>query len=87
MVESICAPACPDCTRRSHAATEPASERNASGTLRVPGVPNAWHAMQPPDLTVRMKSARLLMLGEMPFPLGPVPGNSFSSGTRSSENQ
>ena len=43
--------------------------------------------MQPPDFRDLSHSAWLSMFGEIPFPSGPVPGNSSRPGTWSSENQ
>jgi hypothetical protein len=57
MMESICAPACPDCTRRSHAACEVPNDANAAGIVRVPGLPSWWHDRHPPDFTTRTHSA------------------------------
>ena len=43
-------------------------------------VPSAWHAVQPPDFTLRIQSPWLFMFGLMPLPLSPVPGNSLFAG-------
>ena len=83
----ICAPACPDCTRRSHAATVFGNGPSAAGTSRVAFVPSAWHAVQPPDLMLRIQSPWLFMFGLMPLPLTPVPGNSCAAGTSISDSQ
>ena len=53
----------------------------------MPLVPSWWHAVQPPDFISLIHSAWLLMLGAMPLPPGPLPGNSPFSGTCISENQ
>jgi hypothetical protein len=85
---SIPGPACPDCTRRSHAFTEEPSALNSDGTVRVPMEPSWWQDMQPPPLLIMASHiAWFLMFGEMPLPVGPVPGNSLFAGGRSSENQ
>ena len=68
-------PACPDWMRRSQAATIESNSPSSGGTSRVALLPSEWHAVQPPDLTVRIHSAWLRMFGEMPLPSGPVPGN------------
>ena len=87
IVASICAPAWPDWTRRSHAATLEPSSRYSAGISRVPFVPSWWHAVHPPDFMVRIQSSCDFTLGAMPFPLNPVPGNSLLSGTRSIDSQ
>ena len=53
----------------------------------MPRLPSWWQAMQPPLLVRWSHSACVLIFGEMPFPSGPVPGNSFASGTCIIENQ
>ena len=50
-------------------------------------VPSAWHAVQPPDFTLRIQSPWLFMFGEMPLPLSPVPGNSLLAGISISDSQ
>ena len=43
--------------------------------------------MQPPDFRLLTHADWLPMLGEMPLPCYPVPGNSVFSGTSIRENQ
>ena len=80
-------PAWPDWTRRSHAATVDENSPNSEGTSRVALFPSAWHAVHPPDLRLRSHACWWGMLGEIPLPLGPVPGNALLSGTSISESQ
>ena len=87
MAPIICAPAWPDCTRRSHCAKLVGSDLNAAGISRVPLLPSWWQDMHVPDLIVRTQSACDFTLGEMPLPWRPVPGNSLLSGTLSSDSQ
>ena len=60
---------------------------SAAGISRVPLVPSAWHAVQPPDFTLRIQSPWLFMFGEMPLPSSPVPGNSCLPGISINESQ
>ena len=43
--------------------------------------------MHVPDFRLRSHCAWFVIPGAIPLPVGPVPGNSLLSGTRSSENQ
>jgi hypothetical protein len=83
----ICPPACPDFTRRSHAAAVVEKGPSAAGISLVALVPSAWHAVQPPDFTRWIQSCWLLMFGEMPLPLSPVPGNSLFAGISINDSQ
>jgi hypothetical protein len=60
---------------------------SAGCSSRVPLLPIWWQPRQALFFTNRTYSAWLLKLGLIPFPCGPVPGNSLSAGTWSSENQ
>jgi hypothetical protein len=82
----ICPPAWPERTRRAHASAWLLNVPSAAGISRVPLVPSWWQAVQPPDLSERIHCAWVFTLGSMPFPCGPVPGNSDFSGTLSSES-
>ena len=50
-------PAWPDWMRRSQAATIESNSPSSGGTSRVALLPREWHAVQPPDFTVRIHSA------------------------------
>ncbi len=73
--------------RRIQASRELAKLLNSFGIARVPGVPSAWQDMQPSDLTSVSHCACDRMVGLMPLPCGPVPGNSVFAGMRSIEYQ
>ena len=60
---------------------------SAAGISRVALVPSAWHAVQPPDFTLRIQSPWVFMFGLMPLPLSPVPGNSLLAGISISDSQ
>ena len=66
---------------------ELANVPSSFGISRIPLLPSAWHAVQPPDVNVRRHCAWLRMFGEMPLPASPVPGNSLLSGTFIKESQ
>ena len=85
---TICPMAWPACRRRIQASRELAKWLlNSFGMVRVPGVPSAWHDMQPSDLTSASQYCWLRCPGLMPLPCGPVPGNSLFGGIRSIEYQ
>ena len=73
--------------RRVQASRELAKSPNSRGITRVPGVPNAWQAMQPRLFTSASQCCCVRCAGLMPLPFGPVPGNSLFAGTRSIEYQ
>ena len=83
----IALPAWPDCTRRSHAVAGESRFLNSAGMVRVYSLPSWWQDSQLSVLTRCIHCPCVLMFGEMPLPLGPVPGNSFFSGTFSSAYQ
>ena len=59
-----------------------------AGIVRVAGPPSWWQPVQPSVLTMfRIHSPWLLMFGEMPLPLSPVPGKSLFGGSCSIANQ
>ena len=60
---------------------------SAGCSSRVPLLPIWWQPKQELFFTSRTYSSWLLMSGLIPFPSGPVPGNSLSAGTWSSEYQ
>src|SRR5437588_9356199 len=80
-------PACPDWMRRSQALDGESKLPSAAGISRVALLPSWWHDQQLSVLIISMNWACDFIFGEMPFPPGPVPGNSLLSGTLSSEYQ
>ena len=82
------APACPDWTRRSQAAAGEGNVPSALEISRVARLPIWWHPVHPSVLTMfRIHSPWLFTFVEIPFPPGPVPGNSLLAGTCSSASQ
>ena len=78
-------PRCPVWTRWSQAATV---ESNSSRccTTRVAVLPSWWQSWQP-CFMMSSQAAWLCRFSEMPFPSGPVPGNSLAAGGSISEYQ
>ena len=77
----------PTCTRCSQASrVESKSSRSSIGISRVAMLPIWWQSWQP-SLSRSTHSAWCRMRSLMPLPSGPVPGNSLSAGTSSSEYQ
>jgi len=84
---TIALPACPDRTRRSQAFAGESKFLNIAGIVRVYSPPSWWQDSQLSVFTRWIHCPWLFTFVEMPLPVGPVPGNSFFSGTFISEYQ
>ena len=83
----ICEPTCADETRRLHAATEESKWPRLAGKFARGLVAELVAGLAAVGLHHSIHWPWLLTFGEMPLPLGPVPGKSLLAGSFSSEYQ